>query len=432
MPGRNGPWRKASGAKNKKTDNNRAKPSSFTKKKCHYCGKSGHIVSACFKKRDDERESRRDDKKSPKTQNQQQKCWNCGEKGHLKSNCKKAVLCYICEGTGHKSYECPKKDKKTGTGPAKKPHQKHGDGKHRKDDGANKGGKPRCCFECGKEGHIARDCTSEEKISKNERPFPQKCRLSKLHRLSRDVVKDWTSEELRLVKEFSRLSELKIVCYEQVARHKAMIQVHSEDSTVSYMHYDKIVNDRRVYVVGPDQGQIKLLNVKLTAWTYDRDGVDEKLDDVQRLLIDEVLSEGKKQRNAGSDLNIVNNDARAILRAEVGVDPARIRLQEIASWLRAMRNATMNLLKEAAQEAATKVIADYARRGAKERAKQMGQQALTDEDRARLQQAEEMIRKQEEERRRNIVPPMQGYQEYQADNLLRSNALDTANGVNQQ
>ena len=77
-------------------------------------------------------------------------CRVCGGVGHMSYNCSN-IKCYNCGGFGHKSFECPKKRQQRG-----------GYGRRDRYDRYDGGRQNVKCFNCGKYGHKSFECNKPD------------------------------------------------------------------------------------------------------------------------------------------------------------------------------------------------------------------------------------------------------------------------------
>jgi len=116
----------------------------FIDKECSVCGKTGHIKAVCKQaegspakgagKGKKTTEKTYKEKKTPETDEEKasrRRCFNCGQLGHGVAECTEGKLCNCCGSKDHERRDCPNvKDK---------------------------------CETCGKTGHIAAICRTNEK-----------------------------------------------------------------------------------------------------------------------------------------------------------------------------------------------------------------------------------------------------------------------------
>mmetsp|Transcript_28862 Transcript_28862/g.72634 ORF Transcript_28862/g.72634 Transcript_28862/m.72634 type:complete len:237 (-) Transcript_28862:104-814(-) len=116
----------------------------YNKVSCHRCGKSSHLVSEC-----------------PEPPNHLA-CHRCGQTGHLARECTQFMVCLVCGKTGHLMRNCPKK-----------PYSALAPVEEEKKEPTKqipKFNNEAYCFNCGCDGHWARDCWRPREAAK---PKPQ-------------------------------------------------------------------------------------------------------------------------------------------------------------------------------------------------------------------------------------------------------------------
>ena len=355
------------------------------RKKCFNCNKYGHIASVCraphhYGNGEDNiqhqnRHHNQHQRKNNRNINSNNSCERCGKFGHNKRTCR-TIVCDYCGIHGHKAPDCRKKQRD------------HGGKQHINENNDNSNARRRTCYECGGTNHIAKDCKSVTKVStERQRPFPQKRHLNEWARVPRNVVKDWTAEELRHAKEFHRLNETKVMIYAMLARHRKELELLGEQRKIVYVHHDKATDTKRsvTHTTQLEPEYVKL-DMKIKEFETDARNIENLLTAQVTTLLKQVLETAKNLDN----FEIVTSDAavesilqprRTVHREEHSDEEldnfAAERVMEMAHWANKMRSVTLKKLKEEAKAEADKVIARHARKAARDRANAIEEKAAT-------------------------------------------------------
>ena len=130
--------------------------------------------------------------------------------------------------------------------------------------------KPKICYYCGLEGHVAKECTNEKSLRAKKLPWPQNRRIEqRFTQLNRLVVKDWTSEELSMANEMVRLAELQIDAKLNVVRAAKEIELAGVLAKKKISFWCRATNTRTEIEFQPSNNSREETGTRLLLWKED-------------------------------------------------------------------------------------------------------------------------------------------------------------------
>ena len=132
------------------------------------------------------------------------------------------------------------------------------------------GRKQKVCYYCGIEGHVAKDCTNEKSTREKKLPWPQSRRIGTgFTQLSRAVVKDWSSEELVMVNELVRLTELLIDAKLNVVRASKEIELRTAPEKKKIVFWCRATNEKAEHEFQPVNNSVDETKSRMMLWKGD-------------------------------------------------------------------------------------------------------------------------------------------------------------------
>ena len=314
-------------------------PNSILKKKCSFCGRTGHSANVCRDKKPRQPPGRQSNASSDNAASSHSttKCFNCKSSGHIARDCdKKRLECNNCGRLGHTANNCTRPQKQRGNarrsslnnrtpsnGPQQRSHsngpqqrtqnnrpqqrtQNNGPQQRTQNNGPQQRTrnntphnreehtpKDRVCYNCGGTGHLNKDCKQEKSLRNKPSPWPQHRRLPRdVTALPRDKVKDWSRSELEHIKEFERLAEIHIDLQLTMTRLDINLKNANAKPYEDIMHWNRVDNTKKAIGQLINKQQT-IMSLQLDEFRNDAKLCLQKISDVQNQVILAVIKQAQ-------------------------------------------------------------------------------------------------------------------------------------------
>ena len=245
------------------------------------------------------------------------------------------------------------------------------------------------CYYCGTEGHVAKDCTNEKSTREKKLPWPQSRRIGTgFTQLSRAVVKDWSSEELVMVNELVRLTELLIDAKLNVVRAAKEIELRAVPEKKKIVFWCRATNEKAEHEFQPTNNSVDETKSRMMLWKGDiivvnrlmetqMDGLLNLVEKTANAKVQPLISKILKTNSASvkkvlekmrpKPVMVLPNDAGAD-HTEAGIEVTVVaRIHAMAEFLEKLYAESERITQKTVVDGVTQVIEKHARKEAEGR-----------------------------------------------------------------
>lgn len=220
------------------------------------------------------------------------------------------------------------------------------------------------CYNCGKRGHLARDCTEQKQVQNRESRlvFPNTRRIPRdVSTLDRSVIKKYTEAECKAAREIERLGEILLDDLFQVAELTESLK--DVAGGTSYTFTSRLDNSKVSYSLNTENHAVARKRQMINDFTQEINTIDAALKSMYRNFVTLAFEEGKAQRFW--DVPELGGEAEAMvqkIRPEYqAVDPAEARVKVAVSFVNNFSRELEKLRKAATQDGTDSALKKRAR-----------------------------------------------------------------------